>query len=136
MFSCCIRIYDCFDQRVGSQAISTVQPCAGTFADGIETTDAGLPVQIDTNTAAQIMGCWSYRDIILRDVDADAEAFFIDIGEMLFRLLRVFMGHIQVNVIFTSEFHLVIDRTCYDVTRGERQTFVVFLHELLSVQRT
>ena len=89
MFSGCIRIYDCFDQRVGSQAISTVQPCAGTFADGIETTDAGLPVQIDTNTAAQIMGCWSYRDIILRDVDADAEAFFIDIGEMLFRLLRV-----------------------------------------------
>ena len=82
------------------------------------------------------MGCWSYRDVILRDVDADAEAFFIDIGEMLLRLLRVFMGHIQVNVIFTSEFHLVIDRTCYDVTRGERQTFVVFLHELLSVQRT
>ena len=46
------------------------------------------------------------------------------------------MGHIQINVIFTSEFHLVIDRTCHDVTRGERQTFVVFLHKFFSVQRT
>ena len=82
------------------------------------------------------MGCRSYRDIILRDIDTDAEAFLIDIGEMLFCFLRIFMGHIQINVIFTSEFHLVIDRTCHDVTRGERQTFVVFLHKFFSVQRT
>ena len=136
MFGCRIRIYDCFDQRIGSQTVSTVQAGAGTFADGIETADAGLSVQVDSDTTAQIMGCRSYRDIILRDIDTDAEALLIDIGEMLFCFLRIFMGHIQVNVIFTSEFHLVIDRTCYDVTRGERQTFVVFLHELLSVQRT
>lgn len=84
MFGCRIRIYDCFDQRIGSQTVSTVQAGAGTFADGIETADAGLSVQVDTDTTAQIMGCRSYRDIILRDIDTDAEAFLIDIGEMLF----------------------------------------------------
>ena len=50
---------------------------------------------------------------------------------MVFGLLGVFVGHIEIHVVIAVELHLGVDGTGHDVTRSERQARVVFVHELL-----
>ncbi len=79
------------------------------------------------------MGSRSHRDIIFGDVDAQAQAFFVDIGEVFLCFFRVFVGHVQINMVVSAILHLVVDGTRYNVTRSKRKTRVIFLHEFLAV---
>ena len=88
-----------FNQTVGRQAVSPVQPRAGTFAQGIKATDARTAVEVDLDTAAEVMGCGRYRDVVAGDVDADGAAFGIDVGKMAARLFGVFVGDIEADVV-------------------------------------
>ena len=65
------------------------------------------------------MGGRSYRDIIFSDVDAQTQAFLVDIGEMFLCFFRIFMRNIQVYMVFTTLFHFIVYGTCYDVTRSQ-----------------
>ena len=55
-------------------------------------------------------------------------------GEVAFRLLGVFVGDVEIDVVFAALFHLVVDGACDNVARGEREPFVIFLHEFLAVE--
>ena len=76
-----------------------------------------------------------HGDVIFGNVDADGEALLVDVGEVAFRFLRVFVRHVQVNVVLAALLHFVVDGACHDVARGKRQARVILLHELLAVQR-
>ena len=78
----------------------------------------------------------SHRDILLGDVDTDRKALGVDIGEMMFGLLRIFVRYIQTHMIDGMDLHLIIDGTCHDITRCQTQTRVVFLHELFAVRQS
>ena len=55
---------------------------------------------------------------------------------MMLGFFRILMRHIKAHMIDSMNFHLVINRTCYNVTRGERKTRIIFLHKLLAVGQT
>ena len=79
------------------------------------------------------MGARGNGNVLLRDVNADGETFGVDVREMMFRLLRVFMRHVKADVVDAVDFHFLVDGTRHDVTRGQGEAFVVFLHKLLAV---
>ncbi len=51
---------------------------------------------------------------------------------MFLCLFRIFVRHVQIDMVFTPLLHLVIDRTGYDITRSQRKAGIVFLHEFLA----
>ncbi len=79
------------------------------------------------------MGGGSHGNHILGDVYAKRQTLLIDVGEMAARLLRIFVGYIEVDVVGAMEFHLGVYRPGHDVAWGKRQAGIVFLHELLPV---
>ena len=79
------------------------------------------------------MGCWAHGDVVFGDVDADTQAFGIDIGEVMLRLFGVFVGDVETDVVETVHFHLLVDGSSHDVARGKTETLVVFLHEACAV---
>ena len=52
---------------------------------------------------------------------------------MLFGLLGIFVSNIEIYEIVAAGFHLVVDSASHDITRSERQAFVVFLHKFLAI---
>ena len=111
-----------------------MQTGAGTFAYCIQAFDAGLSVQVDFDTAAKIVGSRCNRDVVFGNVNTQAETFLVDIREVFLGLFRIFMGYIQIYMIFSSLFHLTVDGTGYNVSGGKRQARVIFLHEFFSIQ--
>ena len=53
---------------------------------------------------------------------------------MFLRLFRIFVRHVQIDMVFTPLFHLAIDRTGYDITGSQGKTGIIFMHELLSAK--
>ena len=97
-----------------------MQAGACTLAIGVKPVNAGLSVKADQDASAQVVRCGRYRDHLPGDVDAVAQAFLVDGREMFFCLLRILVGHIQVDVIIAPVLHLRIDGTGNDITRCKR----------------
>ena len=110
-----------------------MQTRAGTFAEGVEAFDARLTVEINLDTTTHIVGSRAHRDIVGGDVDADGETLLVDVREVMAGLLGILMGDVETDMIQTVDLHLLINGTCHDVTRCQRQTLIVFLHKLLTV---
>ena len=87
------------DQRVGGESVAAMQAGTTALTQGIESADRTLAIQIDLDAAAEVVGCRSNRDHVARDVDADAEAFLVDVGEVMSGLFGVFMGHVEVDMV-------------------------------------
>ena len=51
-------------------------------------------------------------------------------------LLRIFMRHVEIDMILASLLHLAINSPGHDVTRCKGETWIVFLHELLATEIT
>ena len=113
-----------------------MQSCAGTFSHGIKTFDGRLSVQVNEDTSTKIVGGRGYRDIIFRDVDAQAKTFLVDIGEVFLCFFGIFVGDVQIYMVVSAVLHLVVDGACHDVTGSERKTGIIFLHELFAVHCT
>ena len=109
MLGCCVRIDHGLYQRVAGQSVATVQSRAGTLAQGIETMDGTLAVEIHFDAATHIVGRRAHGDHLLRDVNADAETFLVDVGEVLARLLRVLVGHVEADMVQAVRLHLLVD---------------------------
>ena len=75
-------------------------------------------------------------DVILGNIDADAETLGIDVREVTLGLLRILMGNIQADMIQSVNLHLLIDGTGHDVARSQTQALIIFLHEALAVRQT
>ena len=76
------------------------------------------------------------RDILLGDVDADAQTLGVDIREVTLGLLWILMGYIETDMIQSVNLHLFIDGTSHDVTRSQTQSLIIFLHETFAVRQT
>ena len=131
-----VGIDDSLYQRVGSQTVATVQPRTRALTDGIQTLYRRAAVQVHLDAAAHIVGCGPHGDIVGSDVNAQRETFLIDIGEVVACLCRVFMRHVEADMVQTVNLHLLVDGACHDVARSQREAFVVFLHERLAVGQT
>ena len=110
-----------------------MQAGAGAFAHGIEALDARLAIEVHLDAAAHVVRTRCHGDVVLRDVDADAEALGVDVGEVVLRLLGVLVGHVEADVVEGVNLHLVVDGAGHDVARSQREAFVILLHELLAV---
>ena len=81
------------------------------------------------------MGAGGHGDVLLGDVDADAQTLGIDVGEVASGLFCILVRNVQAHVVDAVNFHLLVDGACHNVARCERQAFVVFLHEFGSVRQ-
>ena len=97
--------------------------------------DRRLSVQVHLDTSAHIVGTGSDGDVLLCDIDTDAQALGVDIGEMMLGFFGVFVRHIEADMVDGMNLHLIIDGSCYDVSRSEGETRVVFLHKLFAVRQ-
>ena len=78
-----------------------------------------LAVKVNLDTATHIVGAWCNGDILLGNVDTDTQALGIDIREMVFCFLRVFVGNIKTDMVETMNLHLVINGTGYNIARSQ-----------------
>jgi len=136
VFGSRIRIDHRLDERVRRKTVAPVQSRAGTFTDGIQPADARLAVKIHLDAAAHVVGAGRDRNILLRDVDADAQALLENVGEVPLRFLGILMGDIQAYVVDAVDFHFVVDGACHDVARRQREALVILLHEFLAARQT
>ena len=56
-----------------------------------------------------------YRNVVFCDVDAEAETFLVDVREKFLCFLRIFVGDIQIDMVFSPLLHLIVDGACHDV---------------------
>ena len=78
-----------------------------------------MPVQVYFDTAAEVVCGRGYGDVVFGNIDTDAEAFLINIREVLLGFFRVFMGNVQLDMLVTALLHFIVDGTRHDVARGE-----------------
>ena len=109
-----------------------MQTSAGTFAGSVEVMYGALSVTVDLDTAALIMSRGTYGYHVAGYVYTYAETFGVDGWKSLDKMFFANAACIEVEVIFAAEFHLVVDGACHNVAWCQRETFVVFLHKLLS----
>ena len=115
------------DERVAGQAVAAVQPRAGAFANGVEPVYRRAGVEVHLYATAQVVRARHNGNIVLRYVDTYRKAFFVNVREVMFRFLGVFVRHVQAYVVEAVNFHLLVYGARHDVARGERQTLVVLL---------
>ena len=133
MFHRAVRKHECFEQRVGSQTVGTVETRAGSFAAGIEMLDGGASVLVNADAAAEIMRRRDNGDGLFGDVDANRKTLRVNIREMLFKCLCISVSSVEKNIIVAVDFHLVVDGACHDVAGCKTAALVVFLHKGVAV---
>ena len=112
-----IGIDNRFNERVRSQSVTAMQTCAGTLTEGIKALDAALSVDIHLDATAHIVGSGSDGNIVGGDINADREAFLIDIGEVATGFFGIFVRDVETHVVETMNLHFLIDCTGHNVTR-------------------
>ena len=70
-----------FEQGVAGQAVGAVQAGEGDFADGVQCLDVGFAIDVDRNTAAQVVGGRHDRERLLGHVEAEFQAGLVDVGK-------------------------------------------------------
>ena len=128
----CVGIYNGLDKRVGGQSVAAVQSSARALAHGIESLDRRLAVGVHLYASAQIVGGGSHGYVVLGDVDAEREALLVYVGEVFLGFLGVLVRDIEIYVFVAVLLHLGVDGSCHNVTRGERESWVILVHELLA----
>ena len=75
--------------------------------------------------------CHGY--VVLCYVNAKGKTLFVDIWEVTFCFLGVFVCDIKIDVVIAAVLHFVVYGACHDVAWCKGQARVIFVHELLSV---
>src|SRR4051812_10928245 len=65
--------YERFEKGIACQAVGPVEASAGNFADSVEPTQAGGPVEIGRDAPTLVMGCGHDRNRLLSNVDAQIQ---------------------------------------------------------------
>ena len=133
VFGGSVGIDHSLDERVAGQSVASVESCARTFAERIETVDGRTSVEVHLDAATHIVGCRSHGDVFLCDVDADVKTFLIDVGEVVAGFFGRLVCHVQTHVVESVNLHLLVDGASHDVARSQREPCVIFLHERLAI---
>ena len=134
MFGGCLGIDYRLDERVACQAVAAVQTRARALAHGKEPLDRRACFQVNLDTATQVVGSRNHRYVVLGDIDAQFQTMLVDVGEVVFGLFGIFVGHIKVHMVFASLFHFAVDGACHHIAWSKRQARVILLHEFLASQ--
>ncbi len=62
---------------------------------------------------------WNHRDHILADVNANAQAFCVDIRKMVDQAILRQVPAIEPKIIISADFQFVVDRPGHDISWGE-----------------
>ena len=76
-----------------------------------------------------------HRDRLRRDVDAEAEQLFVDVGEVRLHELGFAVRNVEVDIIEPVTLDLAVDRARHDVARGELGALVSVGHEAVAGDR-
>ena len=88
-----------------------MQSCARTFAEGIESFDARLSVEVNLDTSAHIVGSRTDGDVISSDIDTHRQTFLVDVGEVVTGFFGRLVRHVQTDVINAVNLHLLVNST-------------------------
>ena len=135
MFDQSVCVHHGLKKRVARQTVGAMETRARHFTDRIEPFDARLSVLVDDHSATGVVSRRNDRNELLRDVDSEFEAGFVDIREFLDEFFRCDLRRIETDVAIARTLHLDIDRACHDIARCERAERMVLRHELLARDR-
>ena len=82
------------------------------------------------------MGAGGNGDVLACDVNAQAHALGVDVGEVALGGLGFFVCDVQADVIQAVNLHFVVYGACHDVARSQGEAFIILLHELFAVGQT
>ena len=82
-----VREDQSFEQGIGRQTVGTVQTRRSALAGSVEVADGGRPPLVGLDAAAGVVLHRHHGNHLLGDVDADTQAFGVDVGKMLENLL-------------------------------------------------
>ena len=74
----------------------------------------------------------NYRDRLLRHIDPETEAGFVNVRETLLQELGRPVGDVEEDALGARAFDLRVDRAGHDIPRGERTLRVISAHEILA----
>lgn len=106
---------------------------AAGFATGVESLDGGAAAVVGPDAATCVVCCRNDGNHFAGHVDPEAEAGFVDVGEVLFCFVGVNMGDVEKDAFVSCFFHFGVDGPGNNVPGGEVFAFVVFVHEALAV---
>ena len=121
--------HEAFEQRIRREPVCTVQPRLGHFARRIKPCRIGPPVKIHQHPATGVMLRGNHRDRLLRDVDAQTQQLFINIGEMLADKFGRFVADVEVNIIKPEPLDFMVNGARHNVARGQFFARVETWHE-------
>ena len=133
MGCCRLSVNGCFYQRVTGKAIPSMQSCARTFAHSIKSMDGTLPIQIYLYTTTHIMGTGADWYIVFRNIYPNAHTLLIDMREMALCHFSILVCQVKTNMVESVYLHLMVDSSCHNITWGKRKSFIILLHELLTI---
>ena len=128
-----LRSHAAFEQRIARQTIRPVQAGATHLAHSAKPPDTRGPIHIGEHATALIMSRWHHGNGFFGDVDADIEASFLNVRKVTGNELWGPVADVEIDAGATGLLDLMVDRPCHDVTRCQRATRIIPLHELLPV---
>ncbi len=124
-------IHQAFEQRVAGQPVGAVHSGTGGLARGVESGQAGAPVQIRAHAAHGVMRRRPHRDQVGADVDVVLQAGGVDAREARCQVVGIEMRQVEVHhrVGQVRDLELVGDGAGHHVARRQFRHLVVLGHE-------
>jgi len=128
--ACARAEHESFEERVACQAIGSVNSGAGRFAGRVQIWNAGAPVDIGLNAAHGIMSRRVDWRGVLGEIDAVAQASFVDTREAGAEVVAPEMGEVERDGAGARDF--ADDGARDDIAGGQLALGMIALHETLA----
>ena len=82
------------------------------------------------------MTCRNHRNQLFKWINSFIHAFLINIRKMFYELFFIHFSTIEAYIFITRNFHFVVNGSCYNITRSQFFSFVIFMHEFFAIFQT
>lgn len=124
---------DAFKQGIAGEAVGAVDAGAGGFAGGIEAGDGSASLKISADAAHEVMRGGMDGSGLPGQIDAEAQAGFVDAGEALADPGGGFVSEVEQHVGGGGRLHFGDDGAADDIAGGELLHVVIAVHETFAV---
>jgi len=111
-----------------------MQAGKGALADCIQAAEIGATTMVDDDAAAGVMRGRYYRYRLLRDVDAELEAFGRDRGEVAAYEVCGLVADIEIDAVAPKALHFMVDGAGDDIARGQFAALMEAIHKALAIR--